>query len=435
MSITVDRQSLMVYLYDQLGNKKEYIMSDHNLSLNLSANDELTEEFKFFLNETKDRLKGADRRQYMARAVQFLGYGGQLRAERELRWDRKTIIKGMKEISSGITCIDNFAARGRKAAEAHLPDLLNDIKSILDPVCQTDPTFRTPNMYSPLTAKEVRRRLIDDIGYSPITLPQMRTIAEKMNQLGFKLKKVAKSKPKKKIAQTDAIFQNVHHANQLADDADGVIRLSIDTKSNVLVGQFARGGYNRCAVAGCDHDFAPDFMLKPFGICLPALNENYIYFTESFVTADFIVDALADLWPMLKLRFDPHTIVINADNGPENSSRRTQFIKRIVEFAESEKIDIELVYYPPYHSKYNPIERVWGVLERHWNGEILDSIDKVLGLCRTMTWKGKYPIVKMVKKVYDKGIKLTKKAMMELEQALIRKPGIEKWAVSIHFFQ
>lgn len=219
--------------------------------------------------------------------------------------------------------------------------------------------------------------------------------------------------------------------NRLADESEGVIRVSIDTKANVNVGPFARGGYNRCGAEACDHDFAPDKVLKPFGIHLPASGENHLYFTENNVTADFMVDALEDLWPSLKLRFNPHTIVINADNGPENSSRRSQFIKRLVEFAKSEHIDIDLVYYPPYHSKYNPIERVWGVLERHWNGELLDSVDKVLGMCRTMSWKGKSPVVKMITNVYEKGVKLTKKAMAELEKVVVRKPQIEKWAVEI----
>jgi transposase len=91
------------------------------------------------------------------------------------------------------------------------------------------------------------------------------------------------------------------------------------------------------------------------------------------VTADLMVDALEDLWPLLKLRFNPHTIVINADNGPENSSRRTQLINRLVEFSATKQIDIDLAYYPPYHSKYNPIERVWGGVERHWNGDIEQS--------------------------------------------------------------
>jgi transposase len=73
------------------------------------------------------------------------------------------------------------------------------------------------------------------------------------------------------------------------------------------------------------------------------------------------------------------------DNGPENHSRRTQFMKRIVEFAQRHCINIRLAYYPPYHSKYNPIERTWGILENHWNGSILDEIDTVLNFARTMT--------------------------------------------------
>jgi len=172
-------------------------------------------------------------------------------------------------------------------------------------------------------------------------------------------------------------------------------------------------------------------VLKLFGIYLPALDENYLYFTQSNVTADFMIDALENLWPSIKHRFDPHTIVINADNGPENHSRRTQFIKRLVEFATTKSVNISLVYYPPYHSKYNPIERVWGVLEKHWNGQTLDSVEKVLGLCRTMSWNGHSPVVKLIAGIYKKGVTLTHKAMEKLEQFLERIPGIEKWAVDI----
>jgi hypothetical protein len=227
----------------------------------------------------------------------------------------------------------------------------------------------------------------------------------------------------------------VHQVNKAADESDGVIRISIDAKANINVGPFARGGYNRCGVEACDHDFAPDAVLKPFGIHLPAFGENYFYFTKSNITADFIVDTIEDLWPWLKSRFNPHTLVINADNGPENGSRRSQFIKRLIEFGASEQIDIELAYYPPYHSKYNPIERVWGGLERHWNGEILYSVDKVIGLCKTMSWKGKKAVVKLVNGVYEKGVRLTNKAMEELEKCLVRDSKIGKWAVEIPYFR
>jgi hypothetical protein len=145
----------------------------------------------------------------------------------------------------------------------------------------------------------------------------------------------------------------------------------IDIKAAIKIGPFSRGGYNRHGAAAIDHDFQRETTLKLFGIHVPEIDENYLYFTESNVTADFMVDALEDLWLFLENRANLHSIVINAYNGPENNSRRTQFIKRIVEFAESKSIDISLAYYPPYHSKYNPVERVWGILEKQWRGELL----------------------------------------------------------------
>jgi len=210
-----------------------------------------------------------------------------------------------------------------------------------------------------------------------------------------------------------------------------VIRLSIDTKAAIKIGPFSRGGYNRHGAAAADHDFEPEAIIKLFGIFIPQIDENYFYFTTSNVTADFMIDALQDLWPRIKRQVNPHTIVINADNGPENSSHRTQFIKRIVEFAQSKKIDVSLAYYPPYHSKYNPVERVWGVLEKHWNGQILDSIDKVIGLAKTMKWKGKNPFVKIIDGIYKTGVRLTKSTMKKYENILQRKTDLEKWFVDI----
>jgi transposase len=205
----------------------------------------------------------------------------------------------------------------------------------------------------------------------------------------------------------------------------------MDAKAAIKVGPFSRGGYNRYGLRAWDHDFEPDTVLKLFGISLPASNETFFYFTESHITADYMVDSLEHLWPFLKKKFDPHTLVLNLDNGPENSSRRTQFMKRLVEFSHKHDVNISLAYYPPYHSKYNPIERVWGCLEKHWNGELLNSVEKVLGLARSMTWKGCNPIVNLVTKNYKKGVSLTKEAMKKIEDKILRISGIEKWAVDI----
>ncbi len=163
------------------------------------AIEQITPELKAALNEAKNKLKSSDRRQFMAQIVESLGPGGQRRAQRELGWNRNTIIKGTKELNSGIVCIDNFSARGRRRSEDHLPHLLDDITDIVAPVSQIDPTFRTDQCYCPLTAGEVRHRLIDEKNYSEHQLPKERTIRTKLNQLGFKPQKVAKSKPKKKL--------------------------------------------------------------------------------------------------------------------------------------------------------------------------------------------------------------------------------------------
>jgi hypothetical protein len=134
----------------------------------------------------------------MAKVVLLLGKGGQRRAERELGWNRKTIIKGTRELTSGFDCVDYYSGRGRCPIEQILPDLLDDIKSIVNPVSQCDPTFNTTDLYSPLTAKEVHRRLTESRKYIDGQLPSVRSISTKLNQLGFNLKKVTKCKPQKK---------------------------------------------------------------------------------------------------------------------------------------------------------------------------------------------------------------------------------------------
>lgn len=103
-----------------------------------------------------------------------MGKGGQRRAEAELGWNRRVIRKGMHELESGFACCDNFAARGRKRAEEHLPHLLADIKTIAEAESQTDPTFKTTRLYIRLSAAAVRKQLIEQKGYRDEALPGVR---------------------------------------------------------------------------------------------------------------------------------------------------------------------------------------------------------------------------------------------------------------------
>ena len=172
--------------------------------------------------------------------------------------------------------------------------------------------------------------------------------------------------------------------------------------------------------------------MTPFGILLPQYDDLWLYMACSKVTSDFIVDRLEQWWQEVRLRFlSVKTLVINLDNGPENHSRRTQFLKRIVEFARKFGLVVQLAYYPPYHSKYNPIERCWGILEMHWNGSLLDSIEAVVRFAGTMTWKGKHPSVSVVETIYNNGVRLKPEEMKALESGVKRLPTLEKWFVEI----
>lgn len=242
---------------------------------------------------------------------------------------------------------------------------------------------------------------------------------------------------------TDAIFDQLAIVNAAAANDPTILRISSDAKATVKVGPFSRKGKNRVRAEACDHDFAATATVTPYGIFLPEWDELFIYCTTSKVTSDFIVDVLEVWWLANRHRFpEVQTLLLNQDNGPENHSRRTQYMKRILEFAQRHQINIRLAYYPPYHSKYNPIERTWGVLENHWNGNILDEVNTVLQFAQSMTWNGRNPVVELVTQTYQTGVKLTKLAMAEVETQVKRLSEFEvngkavdlgKWFIDIFY--
>ena len=206
----------------------------------------------------------------------------------------------------------------------------------------------------------------------------------------------------------------------------------MDAKATLKVGNYSRGGKNRVLVEAADHDFHPEALVTPVGILLPEYDELFVYEVTSKLTSDCLVDVVERFWQANKARFPQvKTLVINLDNGPESQSRRTQFLFRLVEFSHQHGVDIKLAYYPPYHSKYNAIERCWGILENHWNGDLLDTVETALNFAKSMTWKGKHPVVQLVEGIYQTGVKLNAKAMAVLETQLRRLPNLGKWFVDI----
>ena len=217
------------------------------------------------------------------------------------------------------------------------------------------------------------------------------------------------------------------------------MRISLDTKAKVKVGDFSRGGGARAAeaVKALDHDMAPETVLVPLGIlelnrgAVP-IQQPWFLFGHSRETSDFLIDGLDRWWFERKaVHVGVRRLHIELDNGPEIASNRTQFLKRMVAFADAHQVTVELVYLPPYHSKYNPIERCWGILERHWNGALLSSVADVLRWAGTMTWRGVRPLIRETTAVYERGVRLTDAALRPIAARLARNETLPKWSVTI----
>src|SRR4051812_16903849 len=396
--------------------------------------EDLTKEVIASFKDAARKLTGPKRRAFEARVALDYFDGNIWKAEAVFGWSHHTVALGLNELRTGITCLGNFSARGNRKTEEKLPELEADIRALAGPESQADPKSQSPFLYTRMTARAVRQALIDQKGWTDEGLPHVNTIGEILNRLGYKLRRVQKAKPLKKVKETEAIFDNVRRENQAADDDPDVVRISMDAKAKVAVGDYSREGESRAAepVQAWDHDPEPERKLVPQGILDLTSGVLSLFIGPSNATSDFLADCLDQWWEANRGSYPPaRRLVIDLDNGPENSSHRTQFMNRLVRFADATGLEIKLVYYPPYHSKYNPIEHCWGVLESHWNGTLLDSIATVVEWAGTMTWKGARPIVRLIETTYAKGVRIGKDASEAIESRLQRHKDLPKYDVLI----
>jgi biotin operon repressor len=158
------------------------------------------ENLNVFLASLKiaaSNLKGSTRRMFLGQLALDYGKGGRLAISENLGISRVTLNKGIEEVKTGIIYEDKFEQRGRKKLEELNPKLLEDIKEIGDASSQTDPQFKSTRLYTRLSVNQVRKALIKR-GYKDDELPSNETLRNKLISLGFKRRKVAKTKPKKK---------------------------------------------------------------------------------------------------------------------------------------------------------------------------------------------------------------------------------------------
>jgi hypothetical protein len=196
-------------------------------------------------------------------------------------------------------------------------------------------------------------------------------------------------------------------------------------------GEKCRPDETGAVAKGLDHDPPAKEKAVPLGILVLVGGALSLFFGTGG-SSDFWVDALQCWWRRVRGEWQGiRRLVIYLDNGPDNSGRRTQFLKRMVQFADWSGLTIRLVYYPPYHSKYNPIERCWSSLQRKWNGLLLNCWEVILAGARRMKWKGKHPVVERLEGSYANNVRVSAKEMKKWNARLERSATLPKYDITI----
>jgi hypothetical protein len=155
------------------------------------------------------KMTGARRRAFQAEMTLKYCHGSARLAETIMGWSRAAVEVGLAEHRTGLTCLGAPAGfSGRKRWEQQYPEAAERRRQLAEAHAQQDPTFRTTLAYTRLTAAAARAAL-QTHGIAEEHLPSPSTMAEVLNRMGYRLRKVLKAKPQKKLKATDAIFDNI----------------------------------------------------------------------------------------------------------------------------------------------------------------------------------------------------------------------------------
>ena len=326
----------------------------------------------------------------------------------------------------------SFEFRGRKSIEEKYPNLKRDIEIIIEKYKNVDAHFKNERLYVSVSPQTIIDELITNSNY-PVRFACYNTIAKLLKEMGYKLKRISKELVQDKIPETDAIFENVNNAMESAMETnDSVAVISIDDKATKKIGNLSDGGESWLNLKALDHDTKFEYSMKPFGILDLKTNETFVRCTPYSSTAEFKVDSI-ELYVKYKLEKNSlEKLIIFLDNGPENSGRRKLWLKKLTELSIKYNIIIELAYYPPYHSKYNKIERFWARLQMFWSKIIIDTTDKLIECLNKVTWNSILCKGVICWTHYQKGIDVSDYEMEHnIEPHIIREEKLEKWSITI----
>jgi hypothetical protein len=372
-----------------------------------------TAEIESVMQHFHNRLNEKDRRRYAGIEALKLGLGGRNYIARILNCSRRTITKGAKEVS-GLSGKETEArirekGGGRKSYRQDWENIDEKFLEVLHEHTAGDPMDATVR-WTDLTPEGIMLALRED---HDIRVSQfvVRQLLKKHNYRRRKAQK--KSTMKQDIPDRDAQFKNIARLTAEYQAAGNPV-LSMDTKKKEYLGNFYREGhlYTREPLLVNDHDFTSSAtgVIIPHSLYDEELNVGYIQIGTSHDTGELACDSLRYWWYTYgQPRFPKATsILIKCDGGGSNDARHYLFKRDLQALADEIGVEIRIAHYPPYCSKYNPIEhRLFPHITRACQGVVFASIELVKELMeKTHTQTGLKAFVHIIDKVYQTGRKV-----------------------------
>jgi hypothetical protein len=374
-----------------------------------------TQKEKNIMINYYNSISEKDRRRYAAVEAMHYGYGGQQYISELLGCDPRVIKKGLEELENNTLDDLNDRIRAEGGGRKKIIDTTANIDEVFLKVLKNytagdpmDDKVRWTN----LTQKEIAMHMKEN-GII-ISEHVVKKLLEKHN---YGKRQAVKNQTKKSVENRNEQFEKIDQLKEkyLGSDINPVI--SIDTKKKEFIGNLYRSGscYVQEPINVYDHDF-PSYAkgkIVPHGIYDLKSNETYLTIGTSKDTTEFACDNLKDWWNNIGKKLYPNatSILVLADGGGSNSSRYYIFKKDLQDLANEIGIEIRMAHYPPYCSKYNPIEhRAFCHISRAWDGVIFKSIDIVKELAEKVTTSTGFRVIAQIKdKVFQTKRKVTDK--------------------------
>lgn len=378
-------------------------------------------------------LNECERRQFLAtKAIFFHKQGFSIsKISKIMQTSKNTIYKGMRELRTGGGPPKGRVRHqggGRKTLLSRHSEWVDALKVVIEPHTAGLPQDADVIWVS-ISVPQISREMSKN-GYE-VSEYMVRQI---LNSLGFRHRSFIKDIPMKEVKDRDAQFKNISSIRTACQEI-GLPLISIDTKKKELIGNFKRNGkvLSKGQPKSLDHDFATfsDGQIVPHGIYDMTKNVGYITIGTSHDTSRFVCDNICRVWKehLQEQYRDAHTLVIMCDGGGSNSSSHRIVKQDFMNLADRLNMNLLIIHYPPYCSKFNPIEhRLFAHITRSWSGAPLRSVKEAANRAAgTTTVKGLTVKVDINSKTYDIQRPIDESYEKKVEKRIVFHEKLPKW--------